>query len=91
MARNEIRLRRQSVSSGRIAKHRNYEELMERHARDQRMRRLSVILTYFMIGVIVIVSLIFFMRWEKMKKIKTSPHQETALPKQTAARAYCVL
>jgi large-conductance mechanosensitive channel len=49
MGRNEIRLRRQSVSSGRIAQHRNYGELMARHEKELRMKRIIRMFMYFLI------------------------------------------
>ena len=65
MGRNEIRLRRQKMSSGRIAQHRNYGELMARHERDVKMTRLFRLFTYFVIAAILII--IFFMVrfWER--------------------------
>lgn len=49
MGRNEIRLRRQSVSSGRIAQHRNYGELMARHEKEVRIKRIIRMFMYFLI------------------------------------------
>ncbi len=49
MGRNEIRLRRQRMSAGHIARHRNYDEIMERHQRDLRIRRVAIACIYLLI------------------------------------------
>ncbi len=67
MGRNEIRLKRQNISSGRIAKHRNYEQLMERHERQKRIKRTTSFLIYFAIFTILMVLIITFLmmrQWE---------------------------
>ena len=72
MGRNEIRLRRQKVSSGRIAQHRNYGELMERHERDIRLKRIVKAFIYFLIIVALLIMFVIVRRWEK-KKINEKP------------------
>ena len=65
MGRNEIRLRRNRMSAGRIAQHRNYGDIMARHERDQKIRRIARIFTYFII-VLVIILLFYVVRiWER--------------------------
>ena len=49
MGRNEIRLRRQRMSSGHIARHRNYDELMEKHQRHIRVRRIAIACIYLLL------------------------------------------
>ena len=68
MGRNEIRLRRQKVSSGRIAQHRNYGELMERHERDIRLRRIVRIFVYFLIILALLIVFVIVHRWEQKKE-----------------------
>jgi cytoskeletal protein RodZ len=68
MGRNEIRLRRQRMSSGRIAQHRNYGDIMARHDRELRFKRITRIFTYFIL-ILVIILLFYFMRiWERREK-----------------------
>lgn len=71
MGRNEIRLRRQSVSSGRIAQHRNYGELMARHEKEVRLKRIIRLFMYFLI-IAFIVILYFIVRRisEKQEPVK---------------------
>ena len=64
MGRNEIRLRRNMMSTGRIARHRNYSELMRQHDRDTRLRRILRVFTYFLIVLFLLIILIIVMRWE---------------------------
>ena len=64
MGRNDIRLKRQRLSSGRIAQHRNYGELLAIHERDKKIKRVTRVFIYFII--IAVLLLFFFMmrRWE---------------------------
>ncbi|RAW01871.1 hypothetical protein [Pseudochryseolinea flava] len=54
MARNEIRIRRKPLSAGKLARYRNYESLMARHERDVRIKRLSKLILYVLIIVILV-------------------------------------
>ena len=65
MGRNEIRLRRQRMSSGRIAQHRNYGDIMARHERDIKLRRISRIFIYFIIIAFLILIFLLVRRWEE--------------------------
>lgn len=76
MGRNEIRLRRQKMSAGRIARHRNYGELMERHERGIKLRRIAVAAIYFLI-IISLLILFLIVRWQEQKQ--NSVKQESAL------------
>ena len=49
MGRNEIRLRRSTISSGRIAQHRNYGNIMARHERDVKLKRIIRMFMYLLI------------------------------------------
>ena len=77
MGRNEIRLRRQRMSSGRIAQHRNYGDIMARHERDIRIRRISRIFIYFTIIAFLILLFLLVRRWEANTEPKGK--QSTAL------------
>lgn len=71
MGRNEIRLRRNQMSSGRIARHRNYSELMRQHDRDTRLKRVLRVFTYFLVILFLIILLVIVLRWEKKQIGKT--------------------
>lgn len=68
MGRNEIRLRRQKMSSGRIAQHRNYSQLMERHERDVRIRRITRTVIYFLIVLFLFILFLIVKRWENNRE-----------------------
>lgn len=76
MGRNEIRLRRDRMSSGHIARHRNYDELMERHQRHLRIRRIAVACIY----IILLISLLAIFIVSKQKK-----HNPPGKPSTTTA------
>jgi preprotein translocase subunit SecG len=65
MGKNEIRLRRQMMSTGRIARHRNYTELMRQHDRDVKLKRVLRVFIYFLVVLFLVIILIIVLRWEK--------------------------
>jgi len=65
MGRNEIRLRRQRISSGRIAQHRNYGDIMARHERDVKLKRITRVFLYFLIIAVLLIIFFFVRRMEK--------------------------
>ncbi|MBX2964080.1 MAG: hypothetical protein KF687_16320 [Cyclobacteriaceae bacterium] len=71
MGRNEIRLRRNMMSSGRIARHRNYTELMRQHDRDTRLKRILRVFTYFLIVLFLLIILLIVVRWESKQTEKS--------------------
>lgn len=71
MGRNEIRLRRKLMSSGRIAQHRNYGEIMARHERDVRLKRIIKIFIYFLISVFMIIVYLLVNNWMSKKQQPT--------------------
>jgi large-conductance mechanosensitive channel len=73
MGRNEIRLRRQRMSSGRIAQHRNYGDIMARHERDIKLRRISRIFIYFIIIAVLILLFMVVRKWENDTEPKAKP------------------
>lgn len=75
MGRNEIRLRRQRMSAGNIARHRNYGELLERHDREQKWKRLFKVFIYFLIVAFLSIILVIVVRWERKKEQKKSAYE----------------
>lgn len=67
MARNDIRLRRQRMTAGNIARHRNYGDIMERHERDQKWKRMFKVFIYFLIAAFFTIVLVIVVRWEQRK------------------------
>jgi hypothetical protein len=73
MGRNEIRLRRQRMSSGRIAQHRNYGDIMARHERDVKIKRTTRIFIYFTLIAVLVLIFFMFRRWEKNQIVQPKP------------------
>jgi hypothetical protein len=65
------------MSSGRIAQHRNYGDIMARHERDIKLKRISRIFIYFMIIAFLILLFVLVRRWEENTQPKAK--QSTAL------------
>lgn len=64
------------MSSGRIAQHRNYGELMARHEREMKIKRIVKIFMYFLIIMFIITVFYIIKRVERKNIIKK---QETSL------------
>lgn len=60
------------MAAGNIARHRNYGELMERHERDQKWKRLFKIFTYFLLVAFLTIIFLIIIRWEQRKEKKQS-------------------
>ena len=86
MGRNEIRLRRQGMSSGRIAQHRNYGELMARHEKEQRLKRITRMVIYFLIILFMIMVYLFVREWEKSKTEKQKTKTSLVISSTTEAK-----
>jgi len=70
MGRNEIRLRRQMMNAGRIAQHRNYGELMARHEREVKVRRIIKVFIYFLIIAFLLILFLIVTHVEKRENVK---------------------
>lgn len=80
MGKSEIRLRRHTMNSGRIARYRNYEDLLARHERDVRIKRLSRLVVYILIIVILICT---FLALVIIRDKKNRPHPNPKPPAVT--------
>lgn len=65
------------MSAGNIARHRNYGELMERHDREQKWKRLFKVFIYFLIVAFLSIIFIIVVRWERKKEQKKSAYEYT--------------
>jgi len=81
------------MSSGRIAQHRNYSDIMERHERDIRIRRVVKVFVFFLIIAALLIMFVIVKRWEQkettdkpatagliVNKVKTVAMNEVRLP-----------
>jgi large-conductance mechanosensitive channel len=55
------------MSAGRIAQHRNYSDIMQRHERDIRIRRVVKTFIYFLIIAFLLILFVIVRRWEEKK------------------------
>lgn len=72
MGRNEIRLRKNLMSAGRIARHRNYSELMRQHNKEIRLKRVLRVFYYFLIILFLLILLLIVLRWESKQGVDSS-------------------
>lgn len=79
MGKNEIRLRKDRISTGRIIRHRNYSEIMRIHDREIRLKRVLRVFTYFLIILFIIILLLIIWRWEKRWQQKNSTPETKVL------------
>lgn len=73
------------MSTGRIARHRNYGELMARHERGMRIKRIARLITFFLLIIFLLVVFAIVVRWEKqedkrMQQEKTSTIELSGFP-----------
>ncbi len=59
MGRHEIRLRRQKMTSRRIEAHKNYYEVLKRHERSNKMRKLMRLILA-LVAFILLMSVVYF-------------------------------
>jgi hypothetical protein len=65
MSRNDIRLRRQRLSGSGSHRFRNYGDVLQRHERDVKIKKIVKVFTFFAIILIVVMLLIIVTRTEK--------------------------
>lgn len=76
MSRNEIRLRRQKMTSHGADRFRNYGSVLQRHEREMRMKKIIRAFTYFLIILIIFLLLVIVYRIEKrVAPVKPAPQQ----------------
>ena len=60
------------MSSGRIARHRNYGDLMVRHERNLKIRRIAKLIIYLLLVIFLLIIFAIVVRWEKKQEQKVS-------------------
>jgi hypothetical protein len=66
------------MSAGRIARHRNYGEILMRHERDQKIKRFMKLITYFLLAAFLLIVFFIISRWEKREVQKEDQKQSTS-------------
>lgn len=62
MSRNDIRLRRQRLSGGGPHRFRNYGDVLQRHEREMRIKKIIRVFSFFAIILIVVMLIIIISR-----------------------------
>lgn len=78
MGRHEIKLRRDAIDEGHIARHRNYGLLMKRHRRGLRLKRLFIVLFYVLIF-IAILGMYLVVKRDEQRRMTPGAPPSTAL------------
>jgi hypothetical protein len=65
MSKNEIRLRRQKMTSHGTERFRNYGAVLHRHEEEKRLRKILRVFGYFLVILILVVLFIIVLRVEK--------------------------
>lgn len=65
MSRNEIRLRRQRLTGSGASRFRNYSDILQRHEREVRIRKVVRVFTMMAIAAALIILLYIVIRWEE--------------------------
>src|SRR5258708_18590753 len=83
MGKNEIKLRRQILSTEDIGRYRNYQSLLRRHERAKRVKRNVRIFTYSMLVTLVVILFLvvisyFMVQWRKKQDMKTNEPPKTS-------------
>ncbi len=68
MSKNEIRLRRQKLSSRGSDRFRNYGAVLQRHEDEMRLKKIIRVFTFFLVILIILVLLVIVIRVEKKAK-----------------------
>jgi len=73
------------ISSGRIAQHRNYGEVMARHERDVRIKRIIRIFMYFLIVAFLIIIYFMVREWQPKEKPVSPKNSSTSITHEPGA------
>ena len=73
MGRIEIRLRRTPMSSGRISQHRNYGDIMARHEREIKIKRILRAFVYVLVIAFMIILFLMVRQIQSKKVQKPAP------------------
>lgn len=79
MSRNDIRLRRQRLSSG-SNRFRNYGNVLERHEKEVKLKKLIRVFSFFAIILIVVMLIIIVSRMED--RFKEEPVRNSSLQQE---------
>jgi hypothetical protein len=76
MSRNDIRLRRQRTAGG-ASRFRNYRNVLERHEKEMRIKKIIRVFTYFFVILIVVMLIIIVSRTAERLEEQSAPSSMT--------------
>ena len=88
MGSNEIRLRKQKLNPGKIARHRNYAELMRKHRRGLKTRQLLLVAIYVVVVLVLLLLSYIAIRIERKREGKTT---DISIQKGVSISSHCPL
>jgi hypothetical protein len=68
------------MSAGRIAQHRNYNDIITRHGRDIKIRRVIRVFIYFLIIAFLTILFMIVSRWEEKQEIQDPATAAVVVP-----------
>lgn len=83
MSRNEIRLRRQRLTSRGSERFRNYGDVLKGHEENQRLKKIMKVFTFFAVILILVMLIIMVNQWERkatLKNAKENPEMTQPKP-----------
>lgn len=83
MGKHEIRLRRKSMSSRRIERHKNYAQLMDKHHKSKRLKRIVQWLIYVFIILMMLFGLYYTLSHKSGPQTDAQTHETTVYVKTT--------
>ena len=78
MSKNEIRLRRQKMTSRGTERYRNYGAILQRHEQEMRIRKILRAFTMFLIVLIIVVLIVIVVRVERKANKNSVPTGQTS-------------
>ena len=84
MGRNEIRLRKHTMSEGRFARYKNYSDLIARHERDRRAKLMIRLFIYSIVITFLLILAIIFMvvKWQRSSLPEKQNNPPSLMKKQ---------
>lgn len=83
MSKNEIRLRRQKLTSRGADRFRNYGAVLHRVEEEKRIKKVLRVFGYFLVILILVMLLVIVFRLERKSRTKSAPKPTTSVLFQT--------
>ena len=78
MSKNEIRLRRQKLTSRGTERYRNYGAILQRHEQEMRIKKILRAFSMFLIVLIILILIVIVVRMERKANKNGTPTEQTS-------------